>query len=375
MGLIKCPVCGEKFADTYKRCPFCEEDDNPRKVKQPRRYNAEGRRIKRSDELPRVVYYDDEEEEYRPRRKSAEEAEDRKEDPEYRGRRSRDDYDDDYDDDDDYYDDDDDRGSPHFKIVLAILIAIIILCVLYLGRGMIANLFDGGNEDKRPSSSMVSDDQPSVDDPDIIIPGPDDSNHDDDQNQDDPVVDDPPVADDPVVDPPDEPDPPVVSGDLKLSHTDVTLAGDEKFTLKATNATDAVTYSSKDSSIATVSASGVVTGVSVGRTEIIVQSGTKASVCLVRVKSNGTAGGSETSSDQNTAATAFTLNKSDITISVGEVCMLKTGNANADLTWHVEDLDVATVDGSGKVVGVSKGKTTVTAKWGDYKASCVVRVK
>ena len=27
MSLIKCPKCGEMFSDSYKTCPFCEEDE------------------------------------------------------------------------------------------------------------------------------------------------------------------------------------------------------------------------------------------------------------------------------------------------------------------------------------------------------------
>ena len=26
MAMKRCPVCGEKFSDTYKNCPFCEEE-------------------------------------------------------------------------------------------------------------------------------------------------------------------------------------------------------------------------------------------------------------------------------------------------------------------------------------------------------------
>ena len=29
MDLIKCPVCGEKYSSSYRRCPFCEEEDRP----------------------------------------------------------------------------------------------------------------------------------------------------------------------------------------------------------------------------------------------------------------------------------------------------------------------------------------------------------
>ena len=33
MDLLKCPRCGEEYSPSYRRCPFCEEGDHPRKVK------------------------------------------------------------------------------------------------------------------------------------------------------------------------------------------------------------------------------------------------------------------------------------------------------------------------------------------------------
>lgn len=43
MDLIKCPRCGEEYSPSYRRCPFCEEGDHPRRVK----YNGSkgGRRV------------------------------------------------------------------------------------------------------------------------------------------------------------------------------------------------------------------------------------------------------------------------------------------------------------------------------------------
>ena len=43
MDLIKCPRCGEEFSPSYRKCPFCEEGDHPRRVK----YNSgkSGRRV------------------------------------------------------------------------------------------------------------------------------------------------------------------------------------------------------------------------------------------------------------------------------------------------------------------------------------------
>lgn len=33
MDFVKCPRCGEEYSSSYHRCPFCEEEDRPRKVK------------------------------------------------------------------------------------------------------------------------------------------------------------------------------------------------------------------------------------------------------------------------------------------------------------------------------------------------------
>lgn len=33
MDIVKCPRCGEKYSESYRRCPFCEEEDHPHKVK------------------------------------------------------------------------------------------------------------------------------------------------------------------------------------------------------------------------------------------------------------------------------------------------------------------------------------------------------
>ena len=27
MAMKRCPICGEKYSDTYKSCPFCEEEE------------------------------------------------------------------------------------------------------------------------------------------------------------------------------------------------------------------------------------------------------------------------------------------------------------------------------------------------------------
>ncbi|NCB51321.1 MAG: hypothetical protein EOM54_05505 [Clostridia bacterium] len=47
----------------------------------------------------------------------------------------------------------------------------------------------------------------------------------------------------------------------------------------------------------------------------------------------------------------------------------------AEVTWSVENEEIATVDETGLVTGVSAGTTTVIAESYGMTASCVVRVK
>lgn len=45
MKLVKCPICGESYSDTYKACPFCAESGPYEGTVKPRK--AKGRRIER----------------------------------------------------------------------------------------------------------------------------------------------------------------------------------------------------------------------------------------------------------------------------------------------------------------------------------------
>ena len=48
MAMKRCSECGEKYSDTYKRCPFCEEEAKLSKGKrvQPKRPKGSGRGAK-----------------------------------------------------------------------------------------------------------------------------------------------------------------------------------------------------------------------------------------------------------------------------------------------------------------------------------------
>lgn len=45
MTMKKCPVCGEKYSETYRNCPFCEEEEALQKGRAIRRAAQRGRRV------------------------------------------------------------------------------------------------------------------------------------------------------------------------------------------------------------------------------------------------------------------------------------------------------------------------------------------
>lgn len=53
MSMYKCPVCGELFSTSYKKCPFCEEDDLL--LKQKPKQNTKQKNRHHSGNEPRVI--------------------------------------------------------------------------------------------------------------------------------------------------------------------------------------------------------------------------------------------------------------------------------------------------------------------------------
>jgi len=53
MGMKKCPVCGEKYSDSYRSCPFCEEEASLERGEPPRRKG--GRRVAGSRSGPNLL--------------------------------------------------------------------------------------------------------------------------------------------------------------------------------------------------------------------------------------------------------------------------------------------------------------------------------
>lgn len=132
----------------------------------------------------------------------------------------------------------------------------------------------------------------------------------------------------------------------------------------------AVTWTSANSSIATVDANGKVTGVAAGTTTVTATSTTDPNIkssCTVTI--------------QAIAVTGVTLNKATASIKVGAtetlIATVAPNNAtNKDVTWSSDKTGIATVNANGVVTGVAEGtaKITVTTKDGGKTASCDVTV-
>lgn len=159
---------------------------------------------------------------------------------------------------------------------------------------------------------------------------------------------------------------------IVLSKTELSLTEGEKATLTATvapeDATDkSVAWTSSDTSVATVSASGEVTAVKAGTAKITATSGGKTATCTVTVKA------------KTIAATGVTLSKTTAELKVGETLTLTATVAPENATdktivWASSDEKIATVDANGKVTAIALGEATISATCGKVKASCKVTV-
>ena len=163
---------------------------------------------------------------------------------------------------------------------------------------------------------------------------------------------------------------------ITLDKTSLTIYNGKTETLTATvnpptaSYTD-VNWSSSNTSVATVSSSGVVTGVARGTATITAAakdgSGKSAS-CQVEVKQY---------------VTDITLNYTSLWLEQGQTTTLTAtvtpSNANdKSLTWSSSNTAVATVSSSGVVTGVAGGTTTITATAKDgsgKKVTCLVVVR
>lgn len=305
MEMRKCDVCGEEYSATYRSCPFCEENEAIRKGKPMHRHTSD-----------------------------------------FRNR----------------------RGGHAFG-VLALVFVLLLLgvgTVYFFGENIAqmlgmrepSNVETLGNQDSDDPSSHTPDSNGS----DTGDPEPDAEGG---------VM---PSIDDDTGDNPDKTDgnapatPP--STPVALSSSDFTLnaASSLQNTLKVSGGSGEYTWSSADTSVATVSENGIVTGVGNGSTEITVTDGFTSATCIVRVK------GITSTTTPPSGSTTLSLNREDMTMPAGETFQLKVSGTSSPVTWSIADTSIASVDADGTVHFLKKGTTTATATVDGATLQCIVRV-
>lgn len=176
--------------------------------------------------------------------------------------------------------------------------------------------------------------------------------------------------------------PPASAAALKLSSTDFTL--DNKYptnVMTATGGTGKVTWSISNTEIATISSTGLVTAKKPGTATITAtdEAGAKAT-CIVRVsntfQASGTSNTPSPSSSQSGTSSAK-LSHSDVTLSeaYGMSFTLKVTGGDGNVTFSSSNTAVATVSAGGAVRGVAAGTCVISATLSDGTVlKCTVRV-
>ncbi len=236
MRLLKCPKCGEMFSDTYKTCPFCQEDEELHSGKPVK---TGGRRVGGAKARPKV------------------------------------------------------GGG----VVVACLVLVLGLVACTIFGSQFTELFTGGKNDT-----------------------------------------------------------PVRALTLSQRNADLTVGSTVKLT--ASGGESIVSFSSSNEAVATVSADGTVKAVGEGSAVVTAKAGDLTASCSVAVK------GTE-QTDVPATNTLFLQSSGGLTgqfsMKPGETASVGVVGSSAPVTWSSSDSQIATVDASGIVTGVSSGLAIITA--------------
>lgn len=269
MAMKRCPVCGERYSDTYKYCPFCEEEDMEREEEPRRAPSRSGRRVGGSRQ-PNLV-------------------------------------------------------TPTLVVLILFMAA---LLVYLLWGDKIAQKFKKGDEVDKPGVEDPIPPQPpavkepNADDPVAADPSVQDPNG---NMPDNPDATTPPVSttDTPSTDPTSSYEAAnALPGGLTLNKTDFTRSTSETpVQLRASGGSGTYTWISQDPGIASVDSSGNVTPISAGTVNVLVTDGTRKAVCIVRVT-----GGKAPSSGGTAPATGPATPSTGGALKAGTATVINGGN-------------------------------------------------
>jgi len=247
MPMKRCPICGEKYSETYRDCPFCEEEEALLEGEAIRRNIHKGKRVV--------------------------------------------------------------RGSRKFNLITPTLIILILIMaglLIYLLRDN--DHASDDSVDPPPVEEEIPDDSTDGQGSDVgTEEGFPDENTDGTMPEDGDDVttpDAPDVEENPVDGASGEyAEMAKLPDGLSLSSEDFTLRElGETHTLKASGGGSTYKWYSEDDGIASVDQNGKVTAVSGGMTHVLVTDGSKKAVCIVRVSASGTLDTTSGDSGQSSAS-------------------------------------------------------------------------
>lgn len=168
---------------------------------------------------------------------------------------------------------------------------------------------------------------------------------------------------------------------LSMSEAPVTLKAGDTYKRKAISVTSAIVeYTSSDTNVATVDGEGVVTAIAEG-TATITATATGYSTGGKKIFLADSKSYQVTVTPATVAVTGLTLNKANLRFGMNAPTaqaliadVLPADATDKTVTWTSSDPTVATVDASGNVTPVAKGKATITATSGDLTATSTIYV-
>lgn len=311
MSNRRCPKCGEEYSDTYRSCPFCEEEDAIKHGRPLRRRG--GRRVEK-----------------RPGRNG---------------------------------------GAGGVMLLLMGVVIAGVLGFVFFGddvaeavgirTGQDQPAFnDGGGQEKIPAIDGGDRPAPDVQLPDV--PPPDGQA---------PSEDEPDSVEPSAPEGPAEP-----SGPLTLSQTDITIPAGETGRLTVSGGNGTVTWTSSNPEIASVDG-GAVTGKAGGTVTITAASGEETAACQVKVEGdpwvNPNPDSFKLSKTDFTLSSSENTWQMKIKRNDGEWEIL---GSDSGVVWATNNANVATISDTGLVTRAGKGTTQITATVDGVTLECVVRM-
>lgn len=313
MAMKRCPVCGEKYSDTYRSCPFCEED-----AMQDRRQSAHRRGGSRTAR---------------------------------RGGRHE------------------DPGILTPVLVVVIVVLSMTLVWLFFGEQIKDRFFPGGGPAQSAVSSQVqsgASSSPSFDTPSLDEPDTPDVSGEPQTPAGELTVEQ--VAQLPNTLTLSKTDFTIPVGDPAVKLT--VSGGSGSYTWYSED--DGVASVDENGIVTPISAGTInvyaTDGTARGQCIVRVKAGKTAAPAAP------SDGGTDVTVSTPSGGTV-SLNREDFTLAVGESFQLKYTGITTAPTWSSSDPSVATVNASGVVTGVARGMTTVTLSYDGSTLKCIVRVK